>query len=901
MSKAHRGGEPRAFQQTPCTSEANNCFKALADNACEGITVVQGEAVEYCNTQAAKVLGYSLDEFTSIPIARHVHPDDLKRVYELLETSSTASIDLRSRHSDGTYRWLKCSLVSVSWNGHPAMIVYSSDITEQRRTEAALREDGDSRASILDAITSCVTLVDTSMRVLWANRAAIEISGLSSEDIVGRKNYELWLKTDRSCIKCPISRALRDCTTQEGIVPSSDGRIWHERAEPVFDSHGRFIGAAVIADDVTEQQKAEENAEEHAQFMDALLLALPVPVFYKDTEERFLGCNSAFEDFTGKYAEDIIGKRSEEVFPSEIGYAYDRLDAEMMLHPSAQVYETEIEDLRGRVRQVIFGKATFSRSDGTVAGLVGSWTDITEQKEAEDALRKSENDLVITLDSIGDAVIATDVEETITRVNPVAADLTGWNQEEAVGRKIRDVFRLIDAETRQAISSPLAHVLGAQSRHEPPRPTILISRDGRERQISQSGAPILDYDGRRNGSVVVFRDITEQRLMEEHFQQSQKMESIGRLAGGIAHDFNNLLGGIMGFSELMRDLVQDEPELKEYVETVMDTAEKAADLTSKLLTFSRKGINKKVSVDVNDVIGDVQQLLGRTLDKRVEISLDLHDNVPDIIGDRSLLQNALLNLGVNAGDAMPKGGTLTFATHDVELDEAYCKGHGDQIQPGPFAEISVSDTGTGIDRDTLRQIFEPFFTTKALGKGTGLGLSMVYGTVRDHGGVIDVQSRLEHGTTFRIYLPAQTEEIVPQSTYREEEIITGKGTILLADDEPVIRDMANHMLQRMGYVPILAENGQEAVDIFRKRHAEIDLVILDMMMPRMNGRDAYAEMRAIRPDVRAIISSGFSFGTEEKELLDDGFLCLVQKPYKFAQFSVKVAEALKYAPELTAP
>ena len=809
---------------------------------------------------------------------------------------SPRQLTLRAQRSDGEEIHLQCTFVDFQWEGGPATLAYCSDVTAHMRADVALQESEAEKRAILDGLSSSVAFLDRELRVLWANQAALDAAGMTEEQIAGRKCYNLWLGTDRACVRCPAVRAFRERSTQEDTIRTPDGRVLFERAEPVFDETGRLLGVVEMTEDITQRHRADEAAEEHAQFLDALLLALPLPVYYKDTQGRFLGCNSAFEDFTGKYSEDMTGKTTRETFPEHMAGVFDTLDAEMMRHPSAQVYEAELEDSRGRPRQVIFSKATFSQADGTVAGLVGSWTDITEQKEAEESARRSENDLAITLDSIGDAVIATDVDGCITRINPVAAELTGWDQEEAVGRPLEEVFRIIDAESRSAVRNPVSHVLAARTRHTPARQTILMSRTGRERQISESGAPIMDAEGVMAGVVVVFRDITEQRLMEEHFQQSQKMESIGRLAGGIAHDFNNLLGGIMGFTELMRDHVEADPELTNYVQTIMNTSERAAELTSKLLTFSRKGMNRKVAIPANDVIRDVEQLLSRTLDKRVEIRLSLAESVPPVLGDRSLLQNALLNLGVNAGDAMPKGGSLTFSTAAVELDQAFCKEHAGQIDPGTYVEISVADTGTGIDRETLRHIFEPFFTTKAVGKGTGLGLAMVYGTVRDHGGIVTVESRLGRGTVFHLYLPEQAEPVEEERPAAPEENVPGQGTILLADDESVIRDMASEMLRRMGYEIILAENGEEAVDIYRRNHSEIDLVILDMMMPKMNGREAFAAMRGVRPDVRAIISSGFSFGTEEQDLLNEGFMCLVQKPYRLAQLSAKVAESLKRKP-----
>ena len=390
--------------------------------------------------------------------------------------------------------------------------------------------------------------------------------------------------------------------------------------------------------------------------------------------------------------------------------------------------------------------------------------------------------------------------------------------------------------------------------------------------------------------LIVFLDITEQKRLEEQIRQTQKMEVIGQLAGGVAHDFNNMLTAILGSAELMSRYVTNEPAALKLLENIQKAASRSAELTGQLLAFSRKGQRNVVQVHIDSTIHDVIALLERTIDKKITLEARLVAKNSCVIGDPTLLQNALLNLAVNARDAMPDGGVMTFATANVELDARHCSSSVYNVTPGPYIEISVSDTGTGMSQDIIQHVFEPFFTTKEVGKGTGLGLAAVYGTVTDHHGSIAITSEPGIGTIFKMYLPLSGDSA--GETAVPEELIHGSGGILLVDDEEILRDVGQSLLEELGYSVFLAEDGKHALEVYAREEKSISLVILDMLMPRMSGKETLVRLKERYPDVRVLISSGFHQEGTADELIQLGARGFLQKPYHRQELCRAIAESI---------
>jgi signal transduction histidine kinase/CheY-like chemotaxis protein len=386
------------------------------------------------------------------------------------------------------------------------------------------------------------------------------------------------------------------------------------------------------------------------------------------------------------------------------------------------------------------------------------------------------------------------------------------------------------------------------------------------------------------------KDITDQKRLEAQLQQAQRMESIGTLAGGIAHDFNNILGGILGYASLTKAVIPSDHKIYSYVETIERSAVRAAELTAQLLGFARGGKYKVAPVDLNHVVDDTMKIISRTLDKSIDIEIRRCEQLPTVEADAGQLEQVLMNLCVNAGEAMPAGGTLTIETDVETLTDEYVKTHVG-AKPGPCVTLSVTDTGIGMNKETRERIFEPFFTTKGEGKGTGLGLSMVYGVVKNHEGYVDVRSEPGHGTTFNIYLPVSGKPEEKESS-EVDTPLQADELILVVDDEEAIRSFVKEVLGRNGYRVLLAKDGAEAINVYQQHDGDIGLIILDMVMPKMGGQETFLRLRAHNPGVKVLLSTGYSQSGKAQEILDTGVMGFIQKPYRPNALLAKVRSVL---------
>jgi len=531
--------------------------------------------------------------------------------------------------------------------------------------------------------------------------------------------------------------------------------------------------------------------------------------------------------------------------------------------------------------------------EGAIGGLRGILFDISRHKAAEEALRQSQEDLAITLNSIGDGVIATDAEGRVAHMNPVAEELTGWGELEAEGYPLAEVLVLHDRSTRAALPSPARNVLATGRTERLAGDVVLVSRDGRERAVSETAAPIRARDGALRGAVVVIRDMSEQQRLELELRQAQKMESLGRLAGGVAHDFNNLLGAILGYCDIMLlDLTEAHP-LRRDIEEVARSAKRAAALTRQLLAFSRRQIAEPKIVDVNGLVGAMERMLVRVIGEDVQLAVRLAERLPRVQVDPGQLEQVVMNLAVNARDAMPEGGTLLIETVDVWLGaEDWVRRHS-VIRPGRHALLAVSDTGVGMDDATQAHIFEPFFTTKAEGKGTGLGLSTVYAIVQQAGGGIRVFSEPGKGTTFQIYLPSAPADAVLAADAEEAEVSSGGDeTILLVEDETSLRTLLSRILTKKGYRVLAARSGDEAIRQAEDAAADIDLVVTDVVMPHMSGPEAVERLMRLHPRVKVLFMSGYS----NEAIVHHGVLrtglAFIEKPFSAEELASRVRKVL---------
>jgi len=512
------------------------------------------------------------------------------------------------------------------------------------------------------------------------------------------------------------------------------------------------------------------------------------------------------------------------------------------------------------------------------------------KNELDRRLRESEKWLTTTLGSIGDAILATDSSGRITFVNRVAEDLTGWSAEEAMGKDVDMVFQLRDGRTREPVPGPVATILRDGKGMELAADTILVCRDGSERQIADSACPIKDKAGPVIGAVLVFRDTSERLRAAEALRRMQKMDAVGRLAGGVAHDFNNLLMVINGYAQQALNKLTAADALHDPLLAILTAGERAAELTRQLLTFSRREINAPRVIDLNALIVDSAKVLRSLLGEKVELCARVSPSPLAVKADSAQLEEVLMNLVVNARDAMPERGRLTIETAAVTLEQ---NALAPDLPAGPYALLTVSDTGCGMSAEVQQHLFEPFFTTKEVGQGTGLSLAAVYGVVQQHQGDLRVWSQRGEGTTFRIYLPrladvAETTEPPKPPMPR----VTGSETILLVDDEPLVRGLARDVLAPLGYNLLHAEGGPEALLICAAHLGPIHLLLTDVSMPGMNGRVVSERARQLRPGLRVIYMSGYCGDViESLEVLEPGDEFIV-KPFTPITLASKVREIL---------
>lgn len=492
---------------------------------------------------------------------------------------------------------------------------------------------------------------------------------------------------------------------------------------------------------------------------------------------------------------------------------------------------------------------------------------ITPESVAEDILA-----------TMSEALFLTDQGGRIIRVNYAAVRMLGMEPGELNGRPFQELICAPERDKAKALSMD---------------ETVFKDREGNRVAVLLARSGIRDRTGRPLGWLYIARDITERLRMEEYLRQAQKMEAIGQLAGGVAHDFNNQLAGIMGYADVLKKNAREHPQCQRYADKIITCVERAADLTRQLLAFARRGKYLSIPVNLHNIIHEVISLLSHTVDRRIVIRNRLTADMPFVVGDPSQIQNAVLNLGLNARDAMPEGGTLTFSTEKIALEgEALHKSFPDLL-PGNYLLVTVADTGTGMDEAVQARVFEPFYTTKETGKGTGIGLAGVYGMVKNHKGAIRLESRKGKGTSFHLYLPAFVGEPVLEAGSGGAAPSGGarpSRRVLLVEDEDIVADTAEEMLVSLGHRVVRARNGREAEELFRGQSADTDLVILDMIMPEWNGLTTLRALQKIRPDVAVLIASGYSLDGDVRTAVEEGAKGLLQKPFSLDELDARIRE-----------
>ncbi len=617
-------------------------------------------------------------------------------------------------------------------------------------------------------------------------------------------------------------------------------------------------------------------------------------VFVKDRQGRYLMINSAGAAFAGRSVDEIVGKTDLDLFSADTAEVVMAKDRQVLMQGVTQTFE-ESGTANGVSRVYLSTKGPYRDAHGEIIGLLGVARDITERKRAEEEMRQSQQKLRIHFEHTPLAVVEWDLDFRVAAWSPSAERIFGYSRQEALGQHARFI---VPPQYRDAVDHVWQALLkqagGARSTNDN------LTKDGRNISCEWYNTPLVDDSGRVLGVASLVQDVTERVALEERLRQSQKMEAVGRLAGGVAHDFNNLLTVILGYSQILADGLPEGSRLADNTAQIKSAADRAAAITRQLLAFSRKTVLSPRVINLNDIVLNLDSLLRRLIGEDIEIRTLPATDLGSVKADPSQVEQVVMNLALNARDAMPGGGTVILETGNVILDTTYARDH-QSVEPGRYVMLAVSDTGEGMSPETQARIFEPFYTTKEIGKGTGLGLSMVYGIVKQSGGYIWVYSEPGQGTTFKIYLPRVDEpaEVVGGDD-RSARVQRGTETILLVEDDEQLRALTSAVLAHCGYNVLVAGAPEEGLAICKSTSHDIRLLVTDVVMPRMNGRQLAEQAQTMRPRMRVLYVSGYTNDAiAHYGVLDPG-LWFLPKPFALSSLIAKVREVLDSTPEPSA-
>lgn len=869
-------------------------FRTLAQTNAAAIFIIQGNNFQYVNPALEAFTGYSEEELLTINFWDVVHHEFQELVKERgLRRQRGEKVPLRYEFKivtkSGETRWLDTTAGLIEYKGKPATIAVAFETTDRKHAEEALRESEEKFRAISNTAVDAILVMDNEGKILYWNPSSERMFGYTGEEAIGKelhfflapeRYHDAYEKGFNKFRETGQGTAIGN--TSEFFAIRKDGIEFPiELSTSAVQVKGQWHSVGIVRD-ITERKRAEEELGAEKNKLQSMIDAMEYGLTIQDLDYNIIYQNEVLRNIFG----DRLGEKCYQVYEGKDKIC-DGCPVEMAYKDGkSHTSERRVKIPSG---EIAFWENTANPirdTRGKIVSCLEITRNITQRKIAEKALQESEQNYRSLFEESKDVVYISTPEGKFLNINPAGVELFGYSSKEEILQI--DITRDIYANPgdREYFQQILAKQ-GYAKDYE----VVFKRKDGEQLIVVLTTTAVHGENGNTIAYRGIMKDITERKRLEQQLLQAQKMEAIGQLAGGVAHDFNNILTAIIGYGSLLKIETSEDDLLRSYVTQILNSAERAANLTKALLAFSRRQIIRPKPVNLNEIITVLEELLSRLIGEDIELSTALIDKDLTVMADSIQLEQVLMNLVTNARDAMPDGGSLTISTELVELDKEFIKAHGFGM-PGMYALISVEDTGQGMDEKTKERIFEPFFTTKEAGKGTGLGLAMVYGIIKQHNGYINVCSEPDKGTTFKIYLPlikSKGEEV----KLADLPIIKGGiETILVAEDDVQVRGLTKEVLEGFGYKVMEATDGDEATKIFNENKDKIQLLFLDVIMPKKNGKEVYDEIKKVRPDIKAIFTSGYSGDIiHKKGILEEG-LDFITKPISPEELLRKVREVL---------
>ena len=723
----------------------------------------------------------------------------------------------------------------------------------------------------------------------FVNQAFAEGVGKSVDEIIGHRVWDVFPgdEGDKRFAVVKHVFATGKSKTIEVRVPRSKGDQYYiTTVKAIKDNHGKVISVICSSKNITDRKQAEEALHKSERFLKTIFNSIQDGISVLDSKLNVVRVNQTMRNW---YAHrlSLEGKKCYEVYHGRSKPCNNCPTLRALETGKLEMNEVPLIGEAGETGILELFAFPMIDNSGTSIGVVEYVRNVSDRKRAEAARRESEEKFraLVEKSPLGIALIADDGHYKY--INPQFSTIFGYTIEDIPDGKAWFKKSYPNKEYRQNVIKAwiddLKQINGGQARS---RIFTVTCKDGLQKKIHFRSVAMENRD-----QLVICEDVTEKLTLEKQLLQAQKFEAIGTLAGGIAHDFNNLLMGIQGRASLMSVDLDPFHSHQEHIKSIEACIRSATDLTMQLLGFARGGKYEVKPININQLVLNSATMFSRTR-KEIKIPTKMRQSPLVVEADRGQIEQVLLNMYVNAWQAMPDGGELYVETSSVMLDDNYCNPY--EAKPGRYAKVSVTDTGIGMNEDTRRQIFDPFFTTKEKSRGTGLGLASAYGIIKNHGGIITVYSERNHGTTFNIYLQISEKEVY-QETATEGAMLKGSETILLVDDEDIIIDVGQAMLKKLGYGVVISKSGLAAIEKIKDFGSEIDLVIIDLIMPGMDGGKTFDRIREIHPQMPVLLSSGYAINRQATEILQRGCNGFIQKPFNIAELSQKIGNILEAA------